>query len=685
MCRIFLVMVTFALLLAPPEASASSRSLRPFLGEGELQAYLQKHIQARLETQARERAEQERIRLAREKLAPGSTSTGSIAGATAAGATVTIENKDRGFRREIVADANGNYRAGSLPTGSYDVTAAGETRTVVVTIGGTASGLGLEMVMVQGAAIDAGPGDSESITNVQTAGVDEGGIVKRVGDYLVVLRRGRLFTVEATTANLRLASVVDAYDPSITSDWDWYDEMLISGRTVVVIGYSYSRGGTELGLFDLGNDGSLSHRATYHMRSSDYFSSRNYASRLVGNTLILYAPMTLDFDKPMQEMMPAMRRWRSGHGADSFKRMLPAQKIYRSGLGDWQDLALHTVTRCDLSTPELICEASAVLGPNSSTFYVSGEAVYVWMTQWPEDEISTPPPASVLRMPLDGSPPAALRVQGSPIDQLSFLERDGHLNVLVGADAGGQRMWRAEGKTGGLALMRVPLDRFGDSRAATHRADYRALPAIGDDWVAHNRFIGDWLLYAGSESDDHIYGLRYADRKPALRILTGHGTERIEALAEDALVVGNHGKDLEFTTIRLDADARIAGNFVQPASGQSEERSHGFFYRQTGIGAGMLGLPVELDEPESLVIQYLRNQDLSLRDAGQLASRSAANTKDGCKASCWDWYGGSRPIFLGDRVYALIGYELVEGAMVDDRLQEIRRVNFTPAPGKSAH
>src|SRR5690242_3341878 len=35
----------------------------------------------------------------------------------------------------------------------------------------------------------------ESITNTQHAGVDEGGIVKLHGDHLVVLRRGRLFTV----------------------------------------------------------------------------------------------------------------------------------------------------------------------------------------------------------------------------------------------------------------------------------------------------------------------------------------------------------------------------------------------------------------------------------------------------------------------------------------------------------
>ena len=42
-------------------------------------------------------------------------------------------------------------------------------------------------------AVDAAPAEPaarDQITNVQEAGVDEGGIVKSAGDYLVVLRRG---------------------------------------------------------------------------------------------------------------------------------------------------------------------------------------------------------------------------------------------------------------------------------------------------------------------------------------------------------------------------------------------------------------------------------------------------------------------------------------------------------------
>ena len=53
--------------------------------------------------------------------------------------------------------------------------------------------------------------DSESITNVQHEGVDEGDIVKLHGDYLVILRRGRLFTVAINERKLRPVSIVNSY------------------------------------------------------------------------------------------------------------------------------------------------------------------------------------------------------------------------------------------------------------------------------------------------------------------------------------------------------------------------------------------------------------------------------------------------------------------------------------------
>ena len=71
--------------------------------------------------------------------------------------------------------------------------------------GGSAAGQERRCVVARG----------RSITNVQTAGVDEGGIVKRAGDHLVILRRGRLFTVRVGGDALQPAAMLDAYAPGI--------------------------------------------------------------------------------------------------------------------------------------------------------------------------------------------------------------------------------------------------------------------------------------------------------------------------------------------------------------------------------------------------------------------------------------------------------------------------------------
>src|SRR4051812_4363537 len=134
---------------------------------------------------------------------------------------------------------------------------------------------------------------TDAITNVQTAGVDEGDIVKLHGDYLVILRRGRLFSVRVGGGALRPAGRSDAFGTGIDPDGTWYDEMLIANDRVVVIGYSYARGGTEVGLFHLGNDGSLRYEQTFQLRSNDYYSSRNYAARLIGTKLVYYSPLYL--------------------------------------------------------------------------------------------------------------------------------------------------------------------------------------------------------------------------------------------------------------------------------------------------------------------------------------------------------------------------------------------------------
>lgn len=239
-------------------------------------------------------------------------------------------------------------------------------------------GLAMKEEVAKAAAPAADSAAAESITNVQTAGVDEGGIVKRAGDFLIVLRRGRLFSVRVGGDTLQPVAAVDAYAPGSNPQGAWYDELLVSGRDVVVIGYSYARGGTEIGLFELGGDGSLAYRATHHLRSFDYYSSRNYASRLIGRKLIFYAPTLLSpWGAQPWLQFPAWRRWHGEVDAAGFKRILPATRIYRADdeFEPGEPLALHTVTTCELDGDDLRCESTAVLGPAGRVFYVSQGSV----------------------------------------------------------------------------------------------------------------------------------------------------------------------------------------------------------------------------------------------------------------------------------------------------------------------
>lgn len=195
---------------------------------------------------------------------------------------------------------------------------------------------------VEGAPADSAAAPStqeaqrdESITNTQEAGVDEGGIVKVRGDMLVILRRGRLFTVSTAGGGLEPIDSINAFPPGANARGDWYDEMLISGDRVIVIGYSYSRGGTEINRFRLTPRGNLRFEDAYHLRSNDYYSSRNYASRLIGNRLIVYSPLYIPHDPVASlDWMPGVRRW-SGQTRGGFQRIVGAREIYLPRM--WRD------------------------------------------------------------------------------------------------------------------------------------------------------------------------------------------------------------------------------------------------------------------------------------------------------------------------------------------------------------
>ncbi|MEZ4339868.1 MAG: beta-propeller domain-containing protein, partial [Sandaracinaceae bacterium] len=531
----------------------------------------------------------------------------------------------------------------------------------------------------------------DSITNNQVAGVDEGGIVKTHGDHLVVLRRGRLFSVRIGDTSLTPVSMVDAYPSGAPGGW--YDEMLVHGDTIVVIGFNYTAGGTEIGLFDIDGDGAIERRSTQYLRSNDYYSSRNYASRLIDDRLVFYMPYYLsqtrwEGEQPRVDVsMPSIR----SQGDEAWEAVITASQIYRP-IQEAMYPALHTVVSCPLDRTPMRCTAQGILGPASRSFYVSRDAVYVWVGgdhDGDDDSNAEVPSGAVYRMPFDGSPIGAVRVTGMPTDQFSFQEQDGQLNVIVRALGHGDWMWAPEVSDGDIALVQLPPALFTDGVATASRDAYTRLPRI-EGWAFQNRFVGDHLLYGigGGWGDAE----QASSGQVVVHDLSSGGTsivplphvvDRIEVMGRDAVVVGSGGGALHFSAVELDESPSVVGHYAQPGASQGETRSHGFFYRAENDEGGMLGLPIRGSDGAgwhhlvegSAGVLFLDVRNRRFEQLGVLGSRSR-EVNDHCQASCVDWYGNARPIFYRGRVFALLGYELVEGTVDGSAIREVRRTHM---------
>ena len=242
-----------------------------------------------------------------------------------------------------------------------------------------------------------------------------------------------------------------------------------------------------------------------------------------------------------------------------------------------------------------------------------------------------------------------------------------------------------------------PAD-LGDGSRELPRSRYRLLPdPPGRSWSFHNRFAGDHLLYAGGTYGDAAAGSKLFVAPirggPVEQLTVPHSVSRLDLLGSDAIAIGESGRGLGFSTVELAAGRpRLGDYYLLPDAAEGETRSHAFFFSadpDTPDGAsGTLGLPVaRRADPKlarffgsSAAMLFLRRDSRRLSQAGEIEARTEGVADDDCQASCVDWYGNARPIFLGGRIFALLGYELVEGELGGGRIREVGRISFAPQP-----
>ncbi|MGF7149657.1 hypothetical protein FHS96_003308 [Sphingomonas zeicaulis] len=577
-------------------------------------------------------------------------------------------------------------------------------------------------VMAEPAA-DAAPAVADAaanpeITNNQMVGVDEGGIVKQIGRHLVVLQDGRLFSIDLgdrANAPMRLADRIDVYRSAETAA-SWYDEMLVLEDRILVTAYNYREQASEVTVLRMDpTTGRMRREGRFLMNSNDYYSTESYATRLVGDTLVVYTPHQL-LAGGTQFAWPRLRRADGDGEADGGKALIGPTDVYAPP-GEVDHPVLHTISFCPLKA-SLECRTTAFVGPAMREFYVSPTDAFLWIgapdgLPWAIDyrnqrrracgageswRTASSNPALLYRLPLDGGTIGALAVEGVPADQFALDSRDGRFRALLSSAGAGCAPTDA---TEPLALLDVPLSAFGTSiRHTTDRA-YTRLPGI-DGGMLENRFLGDWLVYGGRSSWS---GMEDGGGRPSpaslfavplkrpgqfTRLSLPHNAVRIERAGKDAVVTGyRDAGGLSLSYLRLGRDAAtVAATTQLPGRVESEGRSHAFNAWLRPDGSGVLGIPTSRNEGRAeRGWSDSRDSDLSfvaigtdkrLSPAGEL-SVAGRKPEDGyrCEISCIDWYGNARPIFTGGRMFALMGTELVEGRMAGGRIAPLQRVDLT--------
>ena len=287
---------------------------------------------------------------------------------------------------------------------------------------------------------------------------------------------------------------------------------------------------------------------------------------------------------------------------------------------------------------------------------------------------------------------SAHHITGVPHSQFAFKELGDTLYVAA----------TNNGQENELAMWTLPLRSF-DQSGLQNLEVARTKLVSSAGYLRAERFVGSVYvagLNTGRWSSESGEGLRVffdvaGSAGPQIRPTT-LVDQRIEVLGDGrALVVGQsprgaQARQGEQGALTLESWAlkpvpTRTSSLSLSGLAQGESRSHGFFYKPLDGGHGVFGLPVLTPTQRSgswfgsgyaNIAFFDVSAQHRLSTLGAISSPGAASV---CETSCIDWYGNTRPIFLRDRVFALMGSELVEASISPNVTPLGQRIVMAPA------
>jgi hypothetical protein len=570
-----------------------------------------------------------------------------------------------------------------------------------------------ERIEVTGSRVRA---SDVGITNNQVAGVDEGDIVKLSGDYLLTLRHGQLSSIAIRRGGkdaLIHIGTINVFPDSWRYD-TWYDEMLVVEDRVLVLGYNYDLGASEVHRLQLNSDGRLVYQDGFLFKSSDYYDSENYAARVKDGKLVIYMPTPLlknarwsDEDAEVgwpkfvkiSDWKRDNTRWTDAvTPKDVFKPVRPAL-----------DPTLHTFVSCSVVSPDISCSGVSFISETRAEYFVSNEHVYLWSRSWQESDLlnyqfssyrrtdelpmrgatnDRPVDASICQIDLSSINVGCVAVDGIPRNQFSFHVENGALYAALDYEADRNEMRY-------MGLYKVPLEAFGRANPETYKP-FILMPSLPDP--INMRFVNGFL-FTGSQTYDRekieaiefVLATSLASGKTK-KVALSHAVDRLEVLDDHVFVSGSTQRfDLAYSILENNGGWRNILSRTMYGLVEDESRSHAFNFHQFDRGTRIIGFTtLSKDKLNGEPGYYFRDDDTPTDitfvgysllaetfDAGKLTGRALPKQmKSACESSCIDWYGNSRPFFIGNRIFGLTGDELIEARYIGEKVKEINRIRY---------
>lgn len=530
-------------------------------------------------------------------------------------------------------------------------------------------------------------GSGEIETNNQSENVDEGDIIKFMGDRLVILR----------DQHLLIFDIADRDHPTLISDreldadfgegtWGkgaWYDEMLIFDSAIVLIAYRFNArivddrdveewtGAIEILKFNVLEGGELDNGERIFIESSDYYSgTTNYASRKIDTQLLIYSPfyarswISPEFRAKIPYVLelvnPEEKRFRRVAPAISYDR------IYR-GLSDYSGMNLHVIYSFDVSGSIDIFKAMAVVGDYSRNYYVTRNNFYLSLLKpWFADHSETDQESLLYQFVVGGDDfllKNAAVIKGSVPERFAMHEKDDELRVIT---QGNCSYLEGSGWMGSLYATKLNVSDLATTLVENYGMDNCGLSSV--------RFNGDFAVispYTNYYDASGTVELRLADFSRREIVVTNTGVEipvvmLLQPYNENKWVALGRYMDSDSDHVNFSLDF----NILEASHGGELERKSSFVMKDEFLFSeafwndhsfffdpieDLFGVPyarwIEDEYKWQYGVQYFSINGDELTEVNDRIVQTGE--------ACYEcWYGNSRVVKRNGRYYNLLGRQL---------------------------